>query len=396
MKSSDIDRIHDAGLISADQRAAIVTHFKLDRESNRLMVILSIIGAVLVASGVILTIAANWETIPRFAKLAGGLAFMLGCHFGGAWLRRDGKHPVVGQALHVLGSGLFLANIALVGQIYNLSSRPPNAILLWWLGIAPLPWLLRSRAQHVLTLCAFGLWLGLELNQRDSLLFFDGEARQFMFYALLGVAFAGLGMWLTRTRYPEFGPTTEKFGLLVMHIASYPLTLGFLYASEKVAPGAWIVAGATTVLAVLLLGLSVRNERVLANRQWRWTWALALGGIVALAWVGLLVEMKRDYSRYEQHLGPHWIAVPALFFFCLLQAQVGLLRRSPWLVNVAMTFLALHVVTAYFQLFGTMGTTGLMFIVTGLFLVGMAFFLERKRRALIKGMKAMPPTFPNT
>jgi uncharacterized membrane protein len=386
MKTSDIDRIHAAGLISTEQRGAIVEHFQLDRETNKLMVILSIIGAVLVSAGVILSIAANWEEIPRFAKLAGGLGLMLGCHFGGSRLRKDDRHPVVGQALHLVGSGLFLANIALVGQIYNLSSRPPNAILLWWLGIAPLAWILRSRAQHILTLCALGLWLGLELNQRDSLLFFDGGARQFMFYALFGVCFAGFGMWLSRTKFPEFGPTTEKFGLLVMHIVSYPLTLGFFYGSDKVATGAWVASGVTTALAVGFIALSLKNERLLGDRQWRWTWALALAGILALGWVGLLVRMESGYGYYERHLGPHWIAVPALFFFCLLQVQVGLLRRSPWLVNVAMTFLALHVVTAYFQLFGTMGTTGLMFIVTGLFLVGLAFFLERKRRAVLKRM----------
>jgi hypothetical protein len=207
-----------------------------------------------------------------------------------------------------------------------------------------------------------------------------------MFYALFGVCFAGFGMWLSRTKFPEFGPTTEKFGLLVMHIVSYPLTLGFFYGSDKVATGAWVASGVTTALAVGFIALSLKNERLLGDRQWRWTWALALAGILALGWVGLLVRMESGYGYYERHLGPHWIAVPALFFFCLLQVQVGLLRRSPWLVNVAMTFLALHVVTAYFQLFGTMGTTGLMFIVTGLFLVGLAFFLERKRRAVLKRM----------
>ena len=45
-------------------------------------------------------------------------------------------HIETGEALHLLGSGLFLGNIALLGQIYHLPGDPPDAILLWLIGIA--------------------------------------------------------------------------------------------------------------------------------------------------------------------------------------------------------------------------------------------------------------------
>jgi uncharacterized membrane protein len=234
MKLSDVDDIHKAGLITEDQRQAIVAHFELDRESNRLLAILSVIGAVLVSAGIILLIASNWDAIPRFVKLAGGLALLGGAHAGGRFIGRDGRHPHVAEALHLIGSVMFLANIALVGQIYHLSSRPPNAILLWLLGIAPLAWILRSKPQHILTLGVLALWLGLELNQRDSALYFGGEARQFMLYVIIAVAFSGLGLLLQRSRVPEFGPATEMFGILMLHVASYPLVIGDFYSFEEV------------------------------------------------------------------------------------------------------------------------------------------------------------------
>ncbi len=390
MKASDIQRIHEAGLISDQQRHAIIEHFHLDRETNRLLVILGIIGAVLVSAGVILLISANWESIPRFVKLAAGLALLVSAHAAGWQLARSGKHPIVAEALHLVGSGLFLANIALVGQVYHLSSRPPNAILLWLLGIAPLAWILRSKAQHVLTLIAFGLWLGLELNQRDSWLFFDGEGRQFMVYALLGVLFASGGLMLSKSRFPEFGPPTEKFGLLALHIASYPLTLGFYYGMGRVAPGAWVLTGIITAAVVALTVMAALRLRVIADPQWRWVWAAALLGIVALTWVGLTVKMERTWGAGVLLLGPHWIATPTLFFFCLLQAQVGLIRRSPWLVNLSIVFIGLHLITAYFQLFGSMQTTGMMFLVGGIFLIGLAIYLERKRRSLLRRMTVLP------
>ena len=117
----------------------------------------------------------------------------------GWWLREvHGKYPKTGEALQLTGSLLFLANIALVGQIYHLESRTPNAFLLWFLGIAALPWLLHSKAQLVLNVLAFSLWFGCEINQRDSLIYLGNES-QILAYALLGLNFLGVGLLLRRT-----------------------------------------------------------------------------------------------------------------------------------------------------------------------------------------------------
>jgi uncharacterized membrane protein len=394
VKLSDVDDIHHAGLITEDQRRAIVAHFELDRDSNKLLAILSVIGAVLVSAGVILLIASNWDAIPRLVKLAGGLALLAGAHAGGWIVGRTGRHPRVAEALHLIGSVMFLANIALVGQIYHLSSRTPNAILLWLLGIAPLAWILRSKAQHILTLAVLALWLGLELNERDSLLYFGGEARQMMFYAIVGVMLSGLGMLLWRSRVPEFGPSTEGFGILMLQIAAYPLAIGDFYSGAAVTRSALAVCGVGTALATVLLALAALKSRLIPDKQWRWTWAAAQAGVLGLAWVGLLTTYSG--SRFGGHplTGPHWIAAPALFLFCLLQAQVGLLRRGPWLVNVAMAFIGVHVITAYFQLFGSMENTGMLFVTTGAVLLGLAIYLERKRRAMLKRMSAPPQPDP--
>jgi hypothetical protein len=229
------------------------------------------------------------------------------------------------------------------------------------------------------------------MNEPDSWLYFDGDARQFMVYAILGILLGGAGLLLTRSRYPEFGPPTERFGLIALHIAAYPLTIGDFYGSDTVAPGAWAIAGVLTALAVALLVLSASRLRVIPDTQWRWVWAVAQAGVLALTWLGLTVMLEDAWYDSHRLIGPHWIAVPALFFFGLVQAQVGLIRRAPWLVNLAIVFIGLHIVTAYFQLFGSMATTGMMFVVGGALLIGLAIYLERKRRALLKRMAA-PPT----
>ena len=135
----------------------------------------------------------------------------------------EGQLGKTGEALHLIGSCLFLANIALIGQIYNIVSRPPNAFLLWWIGIAALPWLLRSKAQHVLLLLAFGIWFGFEVNERGSWIYCESE-RQVLLYSLLGLAYLGAGYCLRMTKFFEFAGVTEKLGLLAFLTFVFPLT----------------------------------------------------------------------------------------------------------------------------------------------------------------------------
>jgi hypothetical protein len=256
MRRCDIEKILQAGLITEAQCQQIIEHFKLKEDGNRFVTILSWVGAILVGCGIILLIGSNWEAIPRGVKIAVGLGLMLGAHAGGWYLREvEGTYRKTGEALHLVGSGLFLGNIGLIGQIYNLSSRPPNAILLWWVGIAALPWLLRSKVQHLLVLCAFSLWFGMEINQPGSWIYFGEDERQLVVYALLGLLFLGSGYCLRRTAFSEFAGVTEKLGLLGFLGFAYPLTWGVLYRhTATTAFCSWLfpVMAAAVLLAVAL------------------------------------------------------------------------------------------------------------------------------------------------
>jgi len=386
MKYDDIQKIHDAGLISAEQRSQILAHFNLKEDSSRFLVIVSFIGAVLVSAGIVLLIAANWADIPRGVKLAAGLILMLGAHGGGWWLREKRQdYPKTGEALHLIGSLLFLGNIALVGQIYHLSSRPANAFLLWCIGIAALPWLLRSAAQFALLLLAFGLWFGVEINDRSSPICFNDE-RQVMAYALVGLVFVGLGFLLRRSSFNHFPAVAEKLGFLILAIFSYPLTwAGFLsWGAWRSRPefSLWLLP-ALGLLAVALIVAGCRHLPFL-DRQWRMTWGATLAGAAALLVAANLVPQQAEWHWFGRMTPVNIIAAVAVFVFCLLQMHVGVQQRSKSLVNLGVTFIALDIIAIYLGLFGTMAFTGLMFILSGIFLIVFAVFLEKKRRALMR------------
>jgi uncharacterized membrane protein len=392
MKYADIQILRDSGLISSEQQQKIIEHFHLKEEGgNKFLAIVSILGAVLVTAGIALLISAHWNDIPRGLKIAVGIFLMLGAHGGGWWLREiHGKYRKTGEALHFIGSGLFLANIALLGQVYNIVSRPPNAFLLWWIGIAALPWLLRSRAQHVLLLLAFGIWFGCEINQNDSLIYCDSEY-QVLLYSLLGLVYIGAGWLLRRGPFADFAGVTEKFGWLIFLIFFYPLTWKDFFGDWS-HPGSrlWIfpVLGG---IALLPLAAGIRNLRTLSP-QWRWTTLIASLGMMIFmgtVWFGCWQLYQGGGARYFL-AGESWSYLPgtiALFVFCLLLIQVGLQERSSFLVNLCIIFIGLDIIATYFDLFGSMARTGTMFLISGIFLIVFGVYLEKKRRKLTKQIK---------
>ena len=389
MRYSDIEKIQEAGLITVEQRQQIIEHFKLKEEGSKFLTIICFVGAVLVACGIILLIAANWEQIPHGIKIAVGLLLMLGAHAGGWYLREvNGQYRKSGEALHLVGSGLFLGNIALIGQIYHLSARPPNAILLWWAGIAALPWLLRSKAQHILSLLAFGLWFGMEINEQGSPIYFGNDEYQILLYAVLGLVYVGGAYCLSRTSFAEFASPMEKLGLLAFQGFSFPLTWGAMYRQQYglAAVSHWIFP-ALAVLALLLLMAGVPALASL-TRQWRWVWGLALAGGIGLLAGELFWAPHWSVGHWRDTSGFHWLCTALLFLFCLLQIQVGVQRRSEFLVNLGVAFIGLNIISTYINLVGSMARTGLMFLIGGVFLILFGIYLEKKRRALMLRMKA--------
>ena len=396
MKTSDIQKLRDASLITAEQQGRIIAHFGLKEDGSQFLRILSFVGAALIGVGFTLLVAAHWDDIPRGVKMAAGILLMFGAHGAGWWLREvRGDYRKTGEALHLLGSFLFLTNIALVGQIYHLAARAPDAILLWWAGIAALPWLLKSKAQHILALLAFGIWFGMEINRPDSVIYFGNDEYQILLYALLGLVYLGFGYCLRPTRFADFAEPTERLGLLAFQMFAFPLTIGIWEHRHHQSPGSTVCPWIFPVLGGLALALIGCGMPMLKNitRQWRLTWGLALLGAVALLAGQMYFAPEENWNSGGLDSGYHWIAALGLFVFCLLQIQVGLQERSAAVVNLGIAFIAADIIATYFRLIGTMARTGTLFIASGVFLIVFAVYLEKKRRKFMRQVKS-PSTLP--
>ncbi len=370
------------GLVTAEQRDAILARHPVpEHGANRFLAILATIGGTLLLVGVSLIIKANWEQIGDWFKILGLVAllagtYMLGCRFKIS----PGHYPKIGDACLMVAAGCFMLGIALVSQIYHIDSRPANGVLLWWAGIVVLPWLTRAKGMQFVSVVAGLTWLGFELASRDSWVRLSENQDGYLFAAsgaLVGIAVFLFGLGLRHGRHEFFSGLHEKTGLLLACWSLY--ILGFTWSTERFW-AAHVMAGALWPATVLILLLTFLAAI--------WAWLRNYGELKFIGWALLpvLVPVFGHLLGIEL-LDAGWLwgglSCVALFVLNLGMIRTGLATgRESW-INVGMGFIALNIVTRYFLLFGTMLQGGVFFIVTGLLIIGLGWYLERKRRALV-------------
>ena len=121
-----------------------------------------ILGALLLACGVVLFVSAHWDQLGPGARYTLVMAMVAIFHLGGAWARN--QYHGLSTALHAVGTVSTGAAIALVGQIFNIEEHWPAAILLWAIA-ALVGWaLLHDEAQQTITLLLLPAWMFAELE----------------------------------------------------------------------------------------------------------------------------------------------------------------------------------------------------------------------------------------
>jgi uncharacterized membrane protein len=157
------------------------------------------LGVALCAAGVICLVAANWEHLGKFARLAGAQALVA---IAGLAAIRLGPQRVAGQAALWLATIALGALLALIGQTYQTGADTWELFALW--AALALPWTLAARnaAQWLtwgmLLNIAVGLWLGLRSQDWGMLAF-----EPMLWLGLLDLLL--LALWeLAGARWPEF------------------------------------------------------------------------------------------------------------------------------------------------------------------------------------------------
>ncbi len=373
----------ESGLVSPAQRAALLARHPESAGPGRLLGILAAIGGALVLAGICLVISANWQKLNDGWKIAGVLVLMAAA-YGAGWRMAysPGRFPRLGDVFFGLGCGFFLAGIALVSQIYHLNARPAGYVFVGWLGIVAVPWIVRSRTAHVLSLATGLFWFCLETTTQGSWLALgDGlrSGRELWLLMALGVP-VSFAIWLSGlglrgTAFRGFASWHEHAGAMLACFSLYGL--GFVRHDWRFESGlaACSFAPIAFVLVVFAAAAVFAWRRARKDTVSLLPW-FALAGVPV---AGVLAGLNLQDGGWLWS-GLSWVS---LFALNVAMVNIGLASgRAGW-VNVALPWIALNLFTRYFDLFGTMMEGGVFFVVTGVLMLAVVFYLERKRRSLL-------------
>lgn len=373
------------GLITVEQRTGVLARYPdSPTEGSRYVAILALVGGALFIIGVSLVIKSNWEALGDWTKIVGLVTLLLGCQVAG-WRCKiaPGHYPRVGDAFFMAGAVSFLLGIALVSQIFHLNSRPPNGVLLWWVGIAALPWLVRAKGMQFVSVVGLTTWLFMELGAEDSWIklcsLHSGDA--FIVFAaaafLIGTAWYGFGAALRPGERSDFAGLHETVGLVIASAGLY--LVGFAWSAHH-----WTRFSPQPVNPVAAVMLGLLASAALAYGWWRHRadvpglrWGFLAGTLPVL---GVLLGLNLADGGWL--IGG--LACVALFVLNLGMVRVGAVSgRESW-INLGIAGIALNILTRYFLLFGTLIEGGLFFIVSGILVLGLGYYLERERRRLVR------------
>jgi uncharacterized membrane protein len=350
--AEDLPRWVAEGWVRPEGAQAILAEVSNDGPDwqNRIVGILSILGAVLIGAGVISFVAANWQEMPRLVRLGLMVGMLWAAYGAGAFLFERGLALFAHGAV-LVGSVVFGASVMLVAQMYHLHGNPPDAVIVWGAGALLAGLLMRSNPSLVLSLLLVCLWGGWETQLRGGVFW--------LFLPAWGVVVAAM-IW----RGCEYGVKLAAVAL-----------------------GVWIVS-----LGYTLPG-SPRNELVLAIG------AAIAGGGLALQYGG---QMLRPYGRLAVALG-FGVAIAALLglqfidwrrelwsviglaavtlTLSLAAVAWGVRTQDRWLMRAAFVAFAIEVVSLYARTLGTLMNTSFFFVGAGVGVIALAllaFWLNRK------------------
>ena len=131
------------GLITAAQRERLLARYP--SEAVRAVGLLPLLGSILVGLSALSVVAANWQNLPPAARLGLLLGSLLAAYAGGDYFLRRGNRRV-GHGLLGLGLVLFGAGIILTSQLYQLVGYDVSGLLAWVVAGVLLSYLYDSQA----------------------------------------------------------------------------------------------------------------------------------------------------------------------------------------------------------------------------------------------------------
>ena len=349
----DIARWREAGLIDD----ATAGSLSLDVERNAgtpvsFGAVLAMMAAALFAAAILVFVAANWEALPRLARVAMLFALIAAGYVGGAVLKLSGREAA-GEGAWIVAATAFGASIALIAQIYHMSGDEAQAVLVWGVGTALAAAALRSGPLTVGAVLLAGAWMAMETTSG---------------WRLSGPPLSWLALAAALYALSFFTRSLLARHLVLLSLYLFVALVHFADQSSFAAPLA-LAAAAAGLLAFGHLR-PAEADRLLGLGQGLPVQALAgfLAGVGAIQ-ITLVDE-------------PGFVFPTILAFAGIVAALLVAGRDSRALRWFAYAAFAFHLCFLYVVMLGTMMDTAGFFLLAGLTLSALAWLIARFERRI--------------
>jgi len=326
-------------------------------------------GGLLLGAGILLFVAAHWDTLSPGARFALVLLLVAGFHVAGALLS-DG-FPALASTFQTIGTTSLGAGIFLAGQIFNLQEHWPTGVLLWAVGAGCGWWLLRSWPQAMLVALTVPAWLNGE--------WFVAVEKRYTAETTLIPAAGMLSLALTyltaRTR--EHAGAVREMLTWIGGIAVIPYTVWVALAATEfrhewarseaaktpLTSPVLTVGYLCAIVLPLLLAYLLRRQGAVFN-------------LIAAVWVWFL-------GVFALQQGPGWMVYVWYALGAIGMVAWGVQESSRQRINLGMAGFALAVMGFYSSSVMNRMDRALSLILGGVLFLGGGWLLERARRRLV-------------
>jgi len=349
-----VARWQHEGLIDAETASRLNADLEKRGPRFSLGSVLATLGGLLLGAAVIMLVAANWQDMPRMARIGLIFALIWVCYVGGAWRQTRGD-TVLPQALYIIAAASFGAGIALVGQMYHMSGDVHSAAVVWAVGVFAAAFLLRS---SVLT--AFGAAVACFYL---STYMFDND------YGSLSYRWIGPLLVLVGAIAARFTQSRHAAHILCLFVLGWA-TLLYSENESRVILGLMLATGVALMLADAFAHQAVQKLTRFAHPL------ASYGFLLALLALGIL--------QIDQIVSPIFneaVTQDVIYGILVLVLSIAALaicgRDNGSLRSIAYAAFSFEVLYLAFTTVGSMiGTSG-FFLIAGVLVLLLATFVRR-------------------
>lgn len=308
-------------------------------------IIALVFGGSMLAAGVLLFVAAHWDTLSPSLRFTLVVAMVAIFHLGGSAATK--RTQALATTLHGVGTVSLGAAIYLSGQIFNMNEHWPTAILLWAAGAAIGWWLLGDWVQFALAAMLTPFWLAGEWAEMFPRM--GGDAFRVLTEGLLLI-------WLTylSARGRDLDGANRRVLVWIGGIAVLPGAMILALESQFWRTVATPSPGPIAIGFLIAFGLPLAGAFLLRGRD-AWMNGVAAAWVAILGWIattdnigdylwcalgaaGMVAWGVRDGRSERVNLGMIGFAVTLLFFY--FSQVMDKLGRSASLIGLGLLFLA--------------------------------------------------------